>query len=130
MNAGVLGFPSNHYRRFESEPQGIDTTSGNRFFHGFGRNPACCEIRLVCFTANNGYLVGQEMPLSIFLRSVGANQDGAAPCSIVLDGQGVYVFFIAAANVAILNNVGAPSGSPTYSQWRLKVYALDLFPFA
>jgi len=128
-----MGFPSQRIRRYESDPQPIDTTNGNTFPHGLDASPGHVEVRLVCFTPNNNYHVGEEIPLSNLWRNAGGENDGAPSWLVRITGAAVFVklatdtisFFDPTAAVTNANAV-----TFTASQWRVKVYASNVYPLA
>ena len=77
MNKGIRSWARPRNKVYVSEPQTIDTTNGNTFRHGFGHVPGDVVVRLVCITANNNYLVGDEIPIAVLWFNSADNNDGA-----------------------------------------------------
>jgi hypothetical protein len=84
----------------------------------FSAVPEYCEARLVCVTADAGFSVGTEVPLSNlsgWIQSIG----GAMP---FVTAAGAQVHF-AAGTWFILNASGTGSPALTRANWRVKLYA-------
>lgn len=129
MNKGFRSWARPRNRVFVGEPQTINTTSGNTFRHAFGHVPGIVEVRLVCTTANNGYLVGEEIPFESVMANDGNNDDGGPYRLIrinhlnvlVWHGAGTYAFF--PANLApVLANIAAFNSA----QWKILVRCRDI----
>lgn len=76
MNKGFRSWARPRHKVYVSEPVAINTSAGNKFYHGFGRVPRIVEPVLQCVTANNGFQKGDEMPLTILFRHAGGDSDG------------------------------------------------------
>ncbi len=121
MNKGFRAWARPRHKVYVSAPTPIDTTNGNTFRHGFGRVPGNVVVTLLCVTANNGYLVGDEMPLHALFRTAGSN----TLYWIQRNTATVVHVAIPAANVQFL---GTSAGIQTFtaSQWRLIVRCADI----
>lgn len=133
MSVPALGLPQDRIKRFESDLTVINTTVGNTFYHEFDRVPAVVEVRLVCVTANNGYRVGEEIPIESVWSNDGNNDDGGPyrtlrfnrETVLVWLGSGTYSFFAATTAPITANVVNI-----TLTQWRIKVLCLDARPLS
>lgn len=129
MNKGFRNWARPRHKVFIGEPQVINTTSGNTFLHGLGHIPGGLQVRLVCVTANNGYVVGDEIPIESVMANDGNNDDGGTYRVVRINhltvlawiGSGIYSFF--PANLApVLANIA----TFTASQWKLLVRCFDV----
>jgi hypothetical protein len=129
MNRGFRGWARPRHKVFVGAPQTIDTTNGNTFAHGFGRVPGEVAVRLVCTAANNGYLVGEEIPIESLWANDGNNDDGAPYRVLRYNAQNIFVklstgtlaFFNPSAAVTSANAV-----SITLTQWKVLVRCADI----
>ncbi len=121
MNKGFRSFPRPRNKKSVGVEQVIDTTNGNTFRHGFGRVPGNVVVMLRCITSNNGFAVGDEMPLHALFRTIGSNTlywfERHTP-------QVVQVF-IPSTNVQFLD-AAAGLQSFTAANWRLVFRCADI----
>jgi hypothetical protein len=135
MRPGLLSFPNERVRRFETEAQVIDTTNGNSFPHYFGRVPALVSVYLVCITANNNYKVDDIIPLENIWLDNGAANSGA---NMILKRYTAQTIFIRLGTstptlrffdpTLIVTNANAVVF--TITQWKVKCICLDAYPIA
>lgn len=133
MSVPALGLPRDRIQRSESDLLVIDTTNGNTFYHGFDRVPGRVDLRVVCITANNGWKVGDEMPIDRLWRDAGDENDGAANVLVRYRIDSIFVKFGTETisffdpTLAVTN---ANKATWTRTQWRLKIICSDSFPLA
>lgn len=125
MNPGTRVWSRPRNRKFVGAPQIIDTTNGNTFRHGFGRVPGNVVVTLLCVTANNGYLVNEEVPIEMVYFTAAGNRDGSPRWSIRHGVDAIRVRF-AAGSVEIITSAGAIGGTFTTTEWRLIVRCADI----
>lgn len=129
MNFGFRNWARPRHKVYVSDPATIDTTNGNTFKHGFGRVPGNVQVRLRCITANNGYAVGEEIPIESVMANDGNNDDGGPyrilryndQTVLVWIGSGTYAFFPDNAAPVTANIVAW-----TASQWKIVVRCDDI----
>ncbi len=125
MNKGFRGWARPRHKVYVSAPTAIDTTNGNTFRHGFGRVPGLVSVKLLCVTANNGYLAGEEVPIDLVYFTAAGNRDGAPRWGIRHGVDAIRVQF-QAASVEIVTSAGAIGGTFTFTEWRLVVRCADI----
>ena len=125
MNNGFRSWARPRHKVFVGDPQTIDTTNGNTFRHGFGRRPGNVVATLLCVTSNNGYVAGEEIPISLIVRNTSTADDGAPRWSLHWDASKV-VARIASASTAIIPSSGAAAGTFTSTEWKMVVRCSDI----
>lgn len=125
MNNGFRAWARPRHKVFVGEPQTIDTTNGNKFYHGFGRVPAVVVAKLICVTANNGYAVGDEMPLHILFRFAGGDADGV-PYWHERHTLRYIDVWISSSNIRFQDATIGSGVTFTASQWKLSVRCADI----
>jgi len=129
MNNGFRAWARPRHKVFVGEPQTIDTTNGNTFKHGFGRVPGAVVVRLVCITANNGYAVGDEIPIDVVWFNSADNNDGAPFYVLRIRATDVFVK-LTASTLSFFDPTLAVSNATfvtiTLSQWKLNVRCSDI----
>lgn len=130
MNKGFRGFPRPRNRVFVGIPQTINVAVGNYFYHGLGHVPGEVHPRFVCAVANNGYVMGQEIPFEAVFANDGNNDDGGPYRVMRYDHESVllwlgstttYAFFPGNAT-PILGNIVAF----TLAQWKVTCRCRDI----
>ncbi len=125
---GPQSFPFPHLRRFESEPTTIaGATAVMTFEHALGDVPDDVKLSLVCVTANNGYLVNEEIPLDlVFLRNGASDFNGRPGWLARLTADSVRVQ-ISAADTHF-TDTSLASAIFVAAQWKLKCICLKFRP--
>jgi hypothetical protein len=88
------------------------------FAHGLGQVPTFTEVRLVCTSTDGGYAVGDEVPLSSFYLSNGADIEYPVPVSY--DATNVVLVF-SANTLSVLNKSGAAIATVDRTKWVAKL---------
>jgi hypothetical protein len=123
MNQGVEGLSNKP--RVASEyvvgPHAMVSATVQTYDLPAGRRWGAVQARLLCVTANNGYVVGEEIPLELVYYTNAINRDGVPRWSwSIRDSQ--LKFVILSTNVEIVDATGTFGGTFTLSQWQIKFY--------
>lgn len=127
MNPGFRGWARPRHKTFVGEPQTIDTSNGNTFYHGFGRVPGCVVVTLVCVTANNGFAVGEKMPFQILYRFANGDADGLPYWFERHTDQYVFVK-LSSSDIRMQTDSLGSGVAFTASEWKVEVRCEDIEP--
>lgn len=124
MNPGFRAWPRPRHKAFVGEPQVIDTTNGNTFYHGFGHKPGCVEVRLLVTTAANGYLLDEEVPIALLSKDVGTDSNGTPRYSVRVTQEAIIVR-INGTSIQITESDG-DEAAVTLTNYKVVVRCMDI----
>lgn len=126
MNPGFRGWARPRHKTFVGEPQTIDTSNGNTFYHGFGRKPGCVDVRLLVTTAANGYLVDEEVPIALLSKDVTTDSNGTPRYSVRVTNE-VIIVRINGTSIQITES-DATEAAVTLTNYKVVVRCMDIEP--
>jgi hypothetical protein len=93
MNRGLNGFGRQSNWKFRSEPQPFSsgTSTTFTFYTGAERPVHHVTIRLLCVVANNGYVVGDEVPIDLLVDIGTGDSDGRPKFTWQVNGSKITV---------------------------------------